>query len=115
MSQAKGYPEKQICLIVTCFFIASLIPLIWIAFYNHPCVDDYSYGDSAYAAWRSTGSFWEAVTAAGKRTAQAYREWQGTFSAVFVMALQPGTFGVIWYQIGSVVILGTFITASLYF
>ena len=76
----------------------SLLPLFCIAPYNHPCTDDYNYGAYAAQAVRE-GSPLAALPAALRKTAETYQNWQGTFSAIFLMSLHPAVFGEGFYAL----------------
>ena len=101
----------SICIVVlaTC----SLIPLVVIAKYNHPCTDDFAYGSLTAQTWTETGSLTETIKAAFTVIQTFYHEWQGTFSAIFFMALQPAVFGEDLYFLGTIFILGSYLTGFL--
>lgn len=86
-------------------FILSLIPLLQLARYNHACADDYSYGIMAHQAWLETGSLGQTIAAAAEKVAERYQNWQGTFSSVFLMALQPAVFGEGLYRFTTYIML----------
>jgi hypothetical protein len=73
-------------------FALSLLPMLIIAVYDHPSADDFNYGVRTSRAWRDTGSVIKTVSAAAEMVRSYYKGWQGTFSAVFVMSLQPAVF-----------------------
>lgn len=88
--------EKAHAYIIVTFFVLSLIPLLYIARYLHPTTDDYVYGAEAYHVWNATHSLWQTVQAALQVTSRIYHDWQGTYSACFLMAMQPDAFGLYW-------------------
>lgn len=71
---------------------ALLLPLLLLGRYAVPAADDFSYGAPAHLAYAESGSFAAAAAAAAEKTAESYESWQGTFSAIFLMALQPAVF-----------------------
>lgn len=73
--------------------ILSLIPLLVLGRCDVPSADDFSYGDVVYGTLRESGSFFRALRAAAEVCRDMYYGWQGTFAAVFLMALQPSVFG----------------------
>ena len=79
--------------------LALTLPLLALAPYAVPAADDYSYGTQTHLAWRESGSVPAAVAAAGRTAVRTWHGWQGTFSAVFLMALQPAVFGERLYAI----------------
>ena len=94
--------------------IISILPLLMIALYNHPSADDYYYGILTAHAWIDTGSFLETLKAAFRTVQETYVNWQGTFSGIFLMSLQPSVFGESWYPVGTYIILGTYLTGFLF-
>ncbi|MDO4990585.1 MAG: hypothetical protein Q4E45_08795, partial [Eubacteriales bacterium] len=79
--------------------LALTLPLLALAPYAVPAADDYSYGTQTHLAWRESGSVPAAVAAAGRTAVRTWHGWQGTFSAVFLMALQPAVFGERLYAV----------------
>lgn len=108
------YKDKIIIGVSIFALILILIPLIYIAKYNHSCADDYSYGILTHQTWQDTHSLIEVVKTAISQVKITYQNWQGTFSAVFLMALQPAIFGEQYYWITTVLLIGTFILANMY-
>lgn len=70
-------------------FIAVILPLLLIAQYNYASCDDFSYGIQTFRVWQETHSVWEVLKTAVNVVKDTYRSWQGSFSAIFLMALQP--------------------------
>ncbi len=101
--------------IMTGVFLLSLIPLLLIARYNSACADDYTYSGWVHCVWENTHSFAEVIKAAYIRAKFAYTEWQGSFSAVFLFALQPAAFGEKFYCLVPVIMLGGLIFSTLFF
>lgn len=99
MKRLKQYiiHEKLLCILVCVLLFLCIIPMLWIAVYNVPCVDDYNYGNLTHRAWEQSGSLLEVVRAAGEQVGITYQNWQGTFSAIFMMAIQPAVFGENFY------------------
>lgn len=83
----------------------SLILLMAAGCFSVPGADDYRYGTGTHAAWETERSFWPVAGAAGKETVRTYRDWQGSYFAIFLMSLQPGIYGAEWYWIGSWMLL----------
>jgi len=78
-------------LLITALLL-SLVPLLVLGFYAAPAADDFSYGAYAHLAYKESGSFFSALSGALEKTAESYMSWQGTFSAIFLMAMQPAVF-----------------------
>jgi hypothetical protein len=97
---------------IAALFVLSLVPMLILAFYNHPSADDYSFGINTARAWRDTGSLWEVAKAAGQTVGIYYDGWQGTWSAIFLFTLQPDAFGG-GYWFTAFLMPGAFCTSAL--
>lgn len=102
-----------ICMVV--IMVLALVPLYIISGYAHPSVDDYSYGKFASLVWQTTGSVPKVLADAWERTKHTYETWQGTFSSVFLMRLQPAVFGEEYYFLTTAVLLTVFLLCSILF
>ena len=85
--------------------LLSLIPLIWLGRYNYPTGDDYYYGAETHLVWQQTGSIIQTLDAACAGVADSYQNWQGTYSALFLMYLAPNVFSNTAYHLVTFVIL----------
>ena len=110
----KKCKEILIITIIVLIFLIVLLPIIYISKYNHSCADDYSYGIGTHKAWQETHSVLELINAANSQVKTTYNEWQGSYSAVFLMALQPAIFGEQYYFLSTLILLGMFIFSNLY-
>ena len=97
------------------FLLAVVTPLLLMARYNVPAVDDYSYGADTYQALRAGGNIIDALKVAFLTVADTYRRWQGTFTGILLMALQPDVWGNGCYAITTYIILPVFVLAQLFF
>ena len=111
----KPLSRKQICFILIGVFLISMIPLLYIGRYNHSCADDYSYGLLAHQTWLETHSIFQTIGAAVERAKIAYMDWQGTYSAIFLMAIHPAVFGEEFYSLVPYIMYALLITSTLYF
>ena len=73
-------------------FVVCLLPLLYISRYDVPCADDYIYGLDAHLTLVHGGSLADALAAALRHTVSTYHNWQGSYSAIFLMCLQPAVF-----------------------
>lgn len=101
---------KRTAYIIIAIFLLSLIPLFYIASYLHPGVDDYIFGAETYHVWNSSHSLLDTLQAAARVSVRIYNTWQGSFSACFLMALQPDVFGC--YQLTPFILIVPFIFAN---
>ncbi len=90
--------------------IILLIPLLSIASYNVPSADDFSFSCDTHAAVTSGQSFINILSIAYEETKHVFTSWQGTFSAVFMMALQPSIWGFRYYSITTWIMLSSLIS-----
>lgn len=96
-------------------FLLSLIPLYCIGTYAHPSADDYSYGISTKRVWEDTHSLSAVIDTAKEKTIDKFYRWQGNFSAIFLMYLQPGIFGENYYFLAPLLLITNFLICSLFF
>lgn len=105
--------ESRIAAVLVILFVASLIPVFWLGSYGYPSADDYGFSAYSHIAWTGTHSIWQTLKAAGTTVIERWYGWQGTFSSIFLMALQPG----IWGQYGLVplIMIGMLTLSTLFF
>lgn len=96
---------KFISIALAVLLAALLVPMLLIACYDVPSADDYSFGARAHTAFEDSGSFFAAIKAAFAEAHIAHSTWQGTFSAIFLMALQPAVFGESLYALTAPIML----------
>ena len=111
----KNSIDKIIFICSILFLIVVIVPLLVIAQYNVPAVDDYSYSMLTYKTYEETKSVVQTFGTAMEQVQTTYQNWQGSFSAVFLMALQPGIWGIGMYGITTFLVLGTFLFGNLVF
>lgn len=87
---------KIVTSVAIVILILSILPIFWIGQYLHPFSDDYVFGAEAYKTWNATHSVSACLQGAWNVAVSMYHIWQGTYSACFLMALQPGAFGMYW-------------------
>ena len=111
----KSRTPRTVFFIILAFFIISLIPLYIIGFYAHPSVDDYYYGTETVKVWNDTHSVASVVSSSFDEMINTYNIWQGNFSAIFLMRLQPGIFGEQYYFIAPLILISSFAACSMFF
>ena len=108
-------PLRRRILVLALALLALLtVPLLMLGGCAVPCADDYSFGAPARLARVHGGSVIEILAAGVSKAAETWRWWQGSFSAVFLMAVQPAVFGEGYYALTpwimlSALFLGTFV------
>lgn len=85
--------------------VGALLPVMYLGRYNHPTGDDYYYGAQTHLVWQETGSAVKTLAEAGRGVIREYGQWQGTYSALFLMYLAPNIFGNLPYRLVTTVIL----------
>lgn len=107
--------NKSTTTITIALLVLSLIPLLAISIYDHPCADDYTYGNLTHRIWEDTHSMWQVLKGAGKTVAGFYNTWQGTYGSIFLMALQPSVFADRLYMFTSWIMLGSLLIGHFVF
>lgn len=95
--------------------VAVLVPLVLISAYNHSYADDWHYGVWAHLALQDTGSVLAALGAALQQVGNAWFDWQGTYSAIFLMAIEPSVFGEQCYVIAAPLVVALLVAGTLFF
>ena len=95
--------------------VAVLVPLVFISAYNHSYADDWHYGVWAHLALQRTGNIGVALITALQQAGNAWFDWQGTYSAIFLMALEPSVFGEQFYVIAAPLVLASLIAGTFFF
>lgn len=102
-------------ILVLIILIVSLIPLLWIALYNHSSADDYTYGYLTRDAWNETHNFLAVLWAGLKMVKLEYFAYQGTYTQLVLASLQPAIYGEQFYFIGTFILLGSLIFSTFFF
>lgn len=82
-----------------------VVPMTYIARYMWPVSDDFELSLWTKEAFTSTGSVFYVLKRAWDYVVYKYFNWQGAYSSIFLMALQPGVWGDEYYWIGVVFIM----------
>ncbi len=107
--------DRAVMRLLLIILALSLIPILILGRYNVPSADDFSYGEPVYHALQEGGSFLTALRTAVEVCRDTYFSWQGSFSAVFLMALQPAVFGERLYALTPFLMLGMYLAGSFSF
>ena len=95
--------------------LVSVLITVKLGMYAVPQVDDFYYGSMTKHVWDRTHNYFQVIRAACTVVKQTYFDWQGTYSAIFMMALQPGIFGTEYYSISTPFLLFTLVVSIFYF
>lgn len=88
------------------------VPMTYIARYVWPCSDDFEMSLWCRKAAVETGSLLQVIKRAVDYAIYKWQVWQGSFSSLFVMALQPGIWGDQYYPLGVVFIIVGLLVSS---
>ena len=91
--------ERRWAAVLVIFYLLSLLPIVISGMYDYAQADDYAYGQLTHPAWVQSGSVWAVLRAAAATVCQYYKDWQGTYSSIFLMSLQPGIWGDELYHV----------------
>ena len=84
--------QRALLLLVLTALLLCLLPLLLLGRYDVPAGDDFNYGLNAHLAYVRSSSLLQALDAALFRVQDTYFSWQGSYSAVLLMCLQPSVF-----------------------
>ena len=110
----KWITPKRLSIFLTIVYVASLIPLLWIGYYNYPSADDYSIGSNCRQTWVATHSVFATVWAGIVRAAEDWLDWMGYFTSNFLMAMPPSTFGERAYVLTCWIMIGMLSLSTIY-
>lgn len=107
--------QNKIAFLLTAVYVISLIPIFAGSFYAYPQSDDWTYSWRAHLAWEDTHSLIEVGKAVVETVKDSYINWQGTFSSIALMALQPAVFGERFYAVTPFLMIGMLTAATMLF
>ena len=106
---------KSVAFFLTIVYIVSLIPLLWISFYNYPSADDYSIGSNCRQIWVQSHNIFAVLWGGVVRAVEDWLSWMGYFTSNFLMAVPPSTFGERCYVLTAWIILFALSFSTCYF
>lgn len=106
--------ERVLAVVLVALLVAALVPMVAISAFDHSYADDWHYAVDVHLALEAGGGLIGALQAALAEVANTFMSWQGTYSAIFLMALEPGVWGESFYGLGAVAIMGTLVASTLY-
>ncbi|WP_347176328.1 DUF6056 family protein [Galactobacillus timonensis] len=92
--------------------LGSLVPLIVISFYDHPILDDFSYGAPTRHTWIATHSFWDVLKTASENVKSTYLSWSGSYTNVFLNSIHGGVFSEKWYPFCPLIVIFLFLLGT---
>ncbi len=104
---------KRYLVTIIIFFLMTLIPLMIISFYNHPSVDDFSYGKWNHNVWLQTHSLIAVLKSAVETSRHFWNNWGGLYTSAFLLSLQPAIFAQKYYALTGFINMGSLLVACL--
>lgn len=101
-------------LIVGLAILLTVLSVVAGGRYVYPQGDDFEYGAYSHQALENGEGVLGVLGGAGKMVVKSYQSWQGTFSSIFLMALQPGIWGEEYYHLTPFMLL-FLLASSLFF
>lgn len=105
--------ERWLAILAITMFILLLIPLIRITFYAIPWYDDYNYARFTKSFLAEEGGLKGIIDGVWYMVHSSWYAWQGTFSSIFMMALNPCFLGEKYYSFGLIGIILFFTFAAM--
>ena len=90
---------RALLLLSLAAFLLCLAPLLYLGRYDVPCADDYNYGASVRLVLAHGGSARDVLRALVTRVVDTWHGWQGSYSAIALMCLQPAVFSEKLYAV----------------
>ena len=106
---------KILSYITAVLSVLSAVPAVILMFYAHPFADEYIETLNGVRALRAGKGLAGIIAGAWKSMVKNYFTWQGTFTAKFLMAMNPSMFGDRYYVFGLLGVLFVFLAGTLYF
>lgn len=105
---------KSLAVFTTVVYILSLVPLLWLAWYNYPSADDYSVGSKCHQVWITTHNVFAVIWQGIVGTADEWVNWMGCFTSNFFTAVSPSAFGERFCVLNTWIILAALSFSMMY-
>lgn len=106
--------SRMVAIGLVILYILLLIPVLYIGRYDYHCADDFGFSAASHVAWEDTHSLIAVFKAAGETVVDRWHTWQGTFTTMFLMALEPGLFGDGFYHFVPWIMIGAMSASTMY-
>ncbi len=107
--------EKHLFYLSLSALILLLIPMLIIAFYDVPSVDDFGYGLAPHQTWLESHSIFLVLQTVVQQIKHVYHTWQGSFFSIFLFSLQPGVFNERFYFLTPFIMLASLCGGTVFF
>ena len=105
--------DNYYIVIATGILLIFVAQLLYTGMFSHPAVDDYNYSIYTFNALK-TGGILKLLAGIGKTVSEFYMTWQGTYSAIVIMALEPAIWGQQFYFVGSFILIFSLLFSTSY-
>lgn len=106
---------RKLANFLTLIYGISLIPLLWIGWYNYPSADDFTIGNECHQAWVATHNPSAALWTGVVRSVEDWINWMGYFTSNFLMAVPPSSFAERLAVLTPWIMLGMLSFSTIYF
>lgn len=106
---------KRLAIMMTIFFVISLLPIIYCSFFDYANGDDLWEGAAAYRVLANNGSLKEFVSAVFEWAKVDYYGWEGNWSSIILWCLEPSIWGEKVYCITPYIALIAICGGTIYF
>ena len=104
--------RKNRWMIIACIVFALLMLPFYLGITGaHPATDDFTFAAYTRPTFVKTGSVPHVIKDAISYTLRTWRDWQGTMTGVFFMAVNPAVFSIRYYGIHAAVLLTLYLLA----
>ena len=115
IQHSKQWSIHSLRIVLTALYIASIVPLLIMAFFSYPVADDFAMAVDVHAAYAATGSFLSAIAEDFVMAWHYYTKWCGYYTSDLLMAMPPSVFGEQFYRIGTFALIGMLSFGTIYF
>lgn len=105
---------KRLSVLLTIVYLLSLIPLLWISWYNYPSADDYTIGNNCRQAWIDSHHVFKVIGVGVAKAVDDWVHWMGYFTSNFLMAIPPNVFGERMYVVTAWIMLAMLSLSTIY-
>jgi len=110
-----NFMNKHLSLILIISFFITMLPMLVVSIFDWAAADDFRFSIQTHQAMSASGfPAFNVIKAAATIAASSYMHWQGTFSAIFLMALQPSVFSARAYILVPIILIGALIFGTIY-
>lgn len=111
----QSFQYKIICVSIIFILILSLIPILYIAFFNHATGDDLIEGAALHQVIVNNGTVSEFLHTFIDTIVYDYNSWEGNWSSIILWILEPSIWGERFYVISTFIALLCIFSGFSYF